>query len=149
MTRQNNALFENTIFEDLFSNDFMRGAFADLDRAWEHEKTKLCFPPHNVSTTKDGVLVLELALAGYEPSQISIQAEDQHIVVEGKVKSEDDSVCFTLWKGIKGSNFKVRFPIPTKFDMACAVAEFKNGMMLIKVPLAEERRPRKIDIATM
>lgn len=123
---------------------WMDSAFRDLESAWTN--CSFTFPPtDSLLENETGSLVLHMAVAGYDPKDISIITEDGSILVEGKSKEKNDAYT-VLVKGIKGSTFKTRYPIPTKFDLSKLEAKFENGILELKIPVAEERKPKKVEI---
>ncbi len=127
-----------------FEDDWIESAFADMDRLFQSANIR--FPLSNVLVNeKSGDMVVELALAGYNPEDISIEVEDSSIVIEGKAQNPKDGFK-VFHRDIKQSNFKQRLPVSTKFDLSKLEAEFKNGILSITVPVSEERKPRKVDV---
>jgi HSP20 family molecular chaperone IbpA len=125
---------------------WVTSAFEDLDRAWAASQPCLNFPPANVAVTKDGSLILELAVAGYEPENIDITTEDDKVIVSSTRDQTSEEAPEVIYRGIKASSFKVYFPIPSKFDLPKIDAKFKNGLLTITIPVAEEKKPKKIEI---
>jgi HSP20 family protein len=104
------------------------------------------FPLSNVCVNKkSGDLVIEMALAGYNPEDISINTEDYKIVVEGKAQKHDEDFEYQI-RDIKQSAFKQSIPISTKFDLLKLEAEFTNGILKVTIPVSEERKPKKVEI---
>jgi HSP20 family molecular chaperone IbpA len=141
---------------DFFETVFGRDAWKDFNQMFQTFGTVSSFPPHNIYALKDGSARIDLALAGYAQSDISLRAEDGKLVVEGK--GHDDEACDCgpscdcgddcecVYHGIKSSSFKKSISMPTKFDLSQAKAKMKDGMLSITVPLAEERKPRDIKV---
>src|SRR5574344_98443 len=130
----------NSLFED----EWISSAFAEMDRLLSTANIR--FPLSNFCVNKkSGDLVIEMALAGYNPEDISINTEDSKIVVEGKAQKHDEDFEYRL-RDIKQSAFKQSIPISTKFDLSKLDAEFKNGILKVTVPVAEERKPKQVKI---
>lgn len=128
---------------DLF-DDWTFSAFADMDRLFQSANIK--FPLSNVLVEKEsGTMVIELALAGYSVGDISITAEDSSIIVEGKAQVKADGYTI-IYQDIKQSAFKQRIPISSKFDLTKIEPRFVNGILSIKIPVSEERKPKRIEI---
>jgi HSP20 family protein len=107
---------------------------------------KIRFPLSNVLVNKkSGDLVIEMALAGYNPEDVSIKTEDSKIVVEGKAQTHDEDYEYQL-RDIKQSSFKQPIPVSTKFDLSKLEAEFKNGILKMTIPVSEEKKPRSVKI---
>lgn len=130
----------NSLFED----EWISSAFVEMDKLLSTANIR--FPLSNVCVNKkSGDLVIEMALAGYNPEDISINTEDSKIVVEGKAQKHDEDFEYRL-RDIKQSAFKQSIPVSTKFDLSKLDAEFKNGILKVVVPVAEERKPKQVKI---
>ena len=109
------------------------------------------FPPMDAYVNKkDGTMVLEFALAGYEPANISAEFVGDRLTVTGEKKAvEDESAAETLRKGIRTGSFKASYLLPEgKFKTADAKASFKNGLLVLIVPPIQDWTPRKLEIET-
>jgi HSP20 family protein len=130
------------VFDDLIVD-----AFQALDLAWQQSKPNLQFPPANVSVlAPEGQLQIELAVAGYDPSTIEVRSDDNRVIVEAKNAVSGDEDVKVIYRGIKGSNFRVWFPIPDKFDLGKIEALFKNGLLTITIPVMEGKKPKAISV---
>jgi len=145
----------NEFFTNVFAND----AWRDFDRIFSAFSGSIQpFPPYNVYALKDGSIRVDLALAGYDQSKISLRADDGKLVVEGKGVDECDCEkdengececgddCKCVYHGIRSANFKTAIPVAAKFDLSQCSAKMKNGMLSVTIPLAEERKPRDIKV---
>lgn len=127
-----------------FDDEWISSAFAEMGELLSSANIR--FPLSNVLVNKkSGDLVIEMALAGYNPEDISINTEDSKIVVEGKAQKHDEDFEYRL-RDIKQSAFKQSIPISTKFDLSKLEAEFKNGILKVVVPVSEDRKPKQIKI---
>ena len=131
--------------EDRFEDAWIVSAFRDMDYLCNNYNPQ--FQPTDIlGDKKTGDLTYKMAIAGYDQSQISITTEDNSILVEGtgsKYSTEDFEIAY---KGIKGSDFKQRIPISSKYDLSKIEAKFINGILIIVVPISEEKKPKKITI---
>ncbi len=157
MARRNDFgfLFDSDFFESLLGRD----AWRDFNRVFSFTSNASPFPPYNIYALKDGSARIDLALAGYSQADITIRAEDGRLVVESKGDGKaDDSCecgptcdcgddCECVYHGIRSSAFKKAIQMPSKFDLSKAQAKMKDGMLSITVPLAEERKPKTVDIS--
>ena len=127
-----------------FEDEWINSAFAEMDKILSTANIR--FPLSNVLVNKkSGDLVIEMALAGYNPEDISISTEDSKIIVEGKAQTHDEDFEYRL-RDIKQSSFKQSIPISAKFDLSKLDAEFKNGILKVTIPVSEEKKPKQIKI---
>jgi HSP20 family protein len=131
-------------FDQFFEDEWVNSAFGEMREILSSMKIR--FPLSNVLVNKkSGDLVIEMALAGYNPEDVSIKTEDSKIVVEGKAQTHDEDYEYQL-RDIKQSSFKQPIPVSTKFDLSKLEAEFKNGILKMTIPVSEEKKPRSVKI---
>lgn len=121
--------------EDELANFFDLG----LNRGGRFEKS-VCsnsFPPSNmyISSLKD--LIIEVALAGVNPNDVSVELVQNTISL--KVKSKDSikgEKKSYIQRGLKfATNNEVMWKIDVnKFDVDNITVDLKNGLLTIKVP---------------
>lgn len=127
-----------------FNDDWIFSAFADMEKLWSTANIK--FPLSNVLIEKEsGTMIIELALAGYKPEDVNLTVEDNCIILDSVAQKKDDKYDI-VYQDIRRSAFKQKIPVSSKFDLTKIEATFENGILIIKVPVAEERKPKKIQI---
>jgi HSP20 family protein len=95
---------------------------------------------------KDDVFV-KMALPGIKKEDIKITINEDNISIKGetKEKEEEDQDKKYYYRSME-SSFEQRFNLPTKVDPDKAEAEFKDGVLQVKLPKADEVKPREIEI---
>ena len=128
---------------------FPRSHFIGFDHVWnEIERlsdmadNKL-YPPHNVVKIDENKFTVELALAGYNPDDLTVEVKDGILVVTGDKSSEEREY---LHRGISSKKFTRTFRLSE--HVVVDGADFKYGLLVIdlRVELPEEKRPRTIPI---
>jgi HSP20 family protein len=104
------------------------------------------FPAMNVWTDENSAVVTA-ELAGIDPEDIDIAVENDTLTLRGNRKPEeiDEGARFHRRERRFG-NFSRSFRLPFKVDAGNVEASFKNGVLSIALPRAEEDKPRKIAI---
>lgn len=94
----------------------------------------------------DDVFV-KMALPGIKKEDIKITINEDNISIKGATteKEEDDKDKKYYYRSME-SSFEQRFNLPTKVDPDKAEAEFKDGVLQVKLPKADEVKPREIEI---
>jgi HSP20 family protein len=92
-------------------------------------------------------LVLKADLPDVEPSAVDLRVENQTLTISGerKFESEKSEKGFHRIERSYG-NFTRSFTLPNTFDTANIAAEFKNGVLTVKLPKKEAAKPRQIKI---
>lgn len=110
------------------------------------------FPPMDAYVNKeDGTMVMEFALAGYEPEKITAEFVGDRLTVTGKKESGTaaDKEKETLRKGIRSGSFKASYLLPEgKFRTQEAKASFKNGLLVLVIPPVQDWTPKRLVIET-
>lgn len=128
---------------------FPRSHFIGFDHVWnEIERlsdmadNKL-YPPHNVVKIDENKFTVELALAGYNPDDLTVEVKDGILVVTGDKSSEEREY---LHRGISSKKFTRTFRLSE--HVVVDGADFKDGLLVIdlRVEIPEEKRPRTIPI---
>lgn len=105
------------------------------------------FPAMNVWTDENNAVVTA-ELAGINPEDIDISVENDTLTLRGTRKPEEAEEGATFHRRERRfGNFNRSFRLPFKVDAGNVEASFKNGVLSISLPRAEEDKPRKIAIA--
>jgi molecular chaperone IbpA len=101
------------------------------------------FPPYNVRKVDDNNFIIELAVAGYNKSNLSITEEDCCVTVEGELPETNDEY---LHKGIAGRKFTRTFSLAEY--MVTKECHLVDGMLLISIEklIPDEKKPKAIQI---
>ena len=128
---------------NIFNDPFFIG-FQPNVNTWTHVTTQNNYPPYNVIKEDDDTYIVEIALAGFDKSDLSVTVDNGNLIVKGEKESKDD-VKFTH-KGIATRSFTRSFALGEFMEVTGA--EFENGMLSITVEriVPEEKKPKSIKI---
>lgn len=100
--------------------------------------------------TEETVIVETSPLPGVNPEDIEVSITGNVLTIKGEMKesAEKAGVASYLRKERKFGSFNRSISIPRAIKAEEAVASFKNGMLTIVIPKAEETRPKVINIET-
>ena len=103
------------------------------------------YPPYNIEQVADDRLRITLAVAGFSMSDLSVQVEDNQLVVRGK--QTDDQERIYLHRGIAARQFQRSFVLAD--GIVVEGASLDNGLLHIELrrPIAEPK-VRKVEIRT-
>jgi HSP20 family protein len=96
-------------------------------------------------------IILKAELPGMTKDDIELTFEDDVLVLRGEKKEEKfedaDERRYHLWERSYGA-FRRAFVLPRTIDTTRIVAEFKDGILTVKMPKSEQEkiRGRKIEI---
>ena len=121
-----------------------------FDRLWDyatHQAESSGFPPYNIQKTEDFKFEIEMALAGFDKKDISVEVAEGVLTVKS-IKDKDTGATdeFTLYKGISKRNFTRKFTLAD--DIIVNDAKLENGMLTISLEriIPEEKKPRQITV---
>lgn len=117
---------------------------------WLRAEQQVCWPPAELVEDSDE-FEIKIALAGYEPDDISVTATPKEIIVKADHESDDDSEDgVTRFSEFHSNRVYRRFELPAKIRTDKVEAKFKNGLLKIEAEkLAESQpEPKRIDIQT-
>jgi HSP20 family molecular chaperone IbpA len=95
------------------------------------------YPPYNIEQTSEDGLRITLAVAGFGRDDLSIQLEDNQLVIRGKQQDDQDRVY--LHRGIAARQFQRSFVLVDGIEVVGA--DLDNGLLHIdlKRPVPESR----------
>lgn len=95
------------------------------------------YPPYNIEQTSEDGLRITLAVAGFGRDDLSIQLEDNQLVIRGK--QQDDQGRVYLHRGIAARQFQRSFVLVDGIEVVGA--DLDNGLLHIdlKRPVPESR----------
>ena len=107
------------------------------------------YPPHNILKTGDNQYEIQIAVTGFEKSEIAVTVEANVLTVKGEgaesVRHEQPEIVY-LHRGLATRDFVREFPLAEHMEVAGA--EIRNGMLIVKLirNIPESEKPRVIDI---
>ncbi len=106
------------------------------------------YPPYNIETVGENAYRIEIAVAGFKPEELSIEARENTLTVQGRKTANDDSAKRYLHRGLAERNFERRFQLADY--VVVTGAALADGLLSVSLErqLPEQLKPRRIDIAT-
>ena len=97
---------------------------------------------------KDNEVVLRADLPGLDPKDVEIQVQNGTLTLRGERKFESDvkEDNFRRVERVHGS-FVRSFSLPQSVDPEKVEAEYKNGVLEVKLPKRPEAKPKQIKVA--
>ena len=119
-----------------------------LDRMGDGLTTRAVpsFPALNVWTNADGLLVTG-ELPGVEPDNLDIAIVDKTLTLSGKREAAELPEGARYHRRERGcGTFSRSINLPFRIEADQVEATFKNGVLTINLPRAEEEKPRRIAV---
>ena len=105
------------------------------------------YPPYNIETVGENAYRIEIAVAGFKPEELNIEARENTLTVQGKKAANDEAKRY-LHRGLAERNFERRFQLADY--VVVTGADLADGLLSISLErqLPESLKPRRIEIAT-
>ena len=102
-------------------------------------------PAVNVYQDKDRFTVV-VELPGLKKEEIEISLHDDTLTIAGERKREESSAQEFLTERLYGK-FQRSLTLPTAVDAEKVKASYKDGLLQVVLPKAEEAKPKQIEVA--
>jgi len=126
----------NRIFADAYRRDnddlMTRGAWV---------------PPVDIYETGNHELVLRAELPDVPREDIALRVENNTLTISGERKM-DSEIKEQQYHRIERAygTFSRAFTLPPTVDTSAIAAEYKNGVLTVRLPLREEAKPKQIQV---
>ncbi|HEY1224684.1 MAG TPA: Hsp20 family protein [Brevundimonas sp.] len=134
-------LYRSAVGFDRLANLLETAARTSQETGW---------PPYNIETTGENAYRIEIAVAGFTPDELSIEAKENQLTVTGRKAANDESAIERtyLHRGLAERDFERRFQLADY--VVVKGAELNHGLLSITLEreLPEALKPRRIEIAT-
>jgi HSP20 family protein len=130
----------NRLFNTLFDSPTPgNGAHSYTQRRW--------IPAMDLVETADE-FVLRADLPGLSEEDVNIEVEDNVLTVSGERKAEHEERKEGYYRVERSSgSFSRSLTLPKGVDPESVKAGFENGVLEVRIPKPEQRKPRKVAIS--
>ena len=104
------------------------------------------WPPYNIERSAENAYRITMAVAGFAPDELAIEAKGNVLTVTGKKAEKADPDVEVLHQGIAGRGFERRFQLADYVEVKGA--DLVNGLLHIDLArnVPEALKPRQIAI---
>jgi len=102
-------------------------------------------PPVDVIEDAGGI-TLYADLPGVPKDKLSLQVEAEHLTIEGEVALDTPQGMQASYVEVDVPRYRRVFTLSKELDAAKVAAEFKHGVLKLRIPKTERAQPRKIAI---
>lgn len=96
---------------------------------------------------KGSEIVLHAELPGIKKEDIDVRVENNVLTLRGKKERKDEVKEEGYFRSERAfGTFSRSFSLPTTVDITKIAANYKDGILTLTIPKAEEAKPRQIDI---
>jgi HSP20 family protein len=132
--------------------DIFRGSgsnFGDELQNWLTAEREMIWKPAMEMKEKDDKFEIQMAVAGVDPKDITLEVTENDLLVRGETKSEKKE------KDEKGEVYTSEFQsgtlfrniqFPKRIDPDKVKAGMKNGLLMITAPISPDAKARRVTI---
>jgi molecular chaperone IbpA len=119
-----------------------------LESALRADEGQNSYPPYNIEKTGENAYRITMAVAGFGENDITITAQDNSLVVTGKLEKTEEDKKF-LHRGIAGRAFERRFELAEHIRVSGA--SLVNGLLHVELvkEVPEAKKPRTVKIESV
>jgi HSP20 family molecular chaperone IbpA len=112
----------------LFDSPFLLG-FDQFERALDRASRASSegYPPYNIEQIGDTQLRITIAVAGFDMDDLSVQLEQNQLVIRGRRQTEDEDSRVFLHRGIATRQFQRAFILSDDIEVVGAAMD--NGLL--------------------
>jgi len=118
-----------------------------FDMLENNGQTQENFPPFDLIKLGDNQYRIELAVAGFKPSELDITAQQNVLIVTGRKNDEsDEKGSDFIYRGVATRSFERRFALADHIQVKGA--DIRDGLLAIDLvrEIPEAMKPKKIEI---
>ncbi len=122
----------------------------EMDRLFDAFNDFGCRPIHRVTPMKvdiyekENAYIIQAEMPGYNKDDVKIAVEENVLTIEVKANETDEKTY--LRRERCNVEMKRSFKLDNSFNTVEISAEMKNGILYVKIPMAEKVKPQKITI---
>jgi len=117
--------------------------FLDVNSSFNSIENKINYPV-DIYEVENG-LRFELAVVGLNQEDLDILVEGDTLRITHDRKTAEVERTY-IQRGIARRSFDLAYKVAAKFDLNQLTATMDKGLLIIDIPVSEERAPKKIQI---
>jgi molecular chaperone IbpA len=117
--------------------------FSDLET--RHLNSGNNYPPYNIIKHDSEHFEIEVAVAGFDREDLTIEVDQDQLIIKGNRAKDDDAAKY-LYRGLAARDFERAFTLADYIEVG--EAELTNGILRVKLTrvIPETLKPRLISI---
>lgn len=102
-------------------------------------------PPVDIYEDESG-FTLTADLPGVSKELLAVKVNGDNLLIEGEVAISAPGDMELLYAEVPASRYSRSFTLSRELDASKIEASFKDGLLRLRIPKAEEARPRRIEV---
>jgi len=106
------------------------------------------YPPYNILKHDEDTYEIEIAVTGFDKSEITVEIDQNQLVVKGQRKSEDDNEPTYLHRSLASRDFTRSWTLAEHMEVG--EGRIKNGVLTIELKrvIPDALKPRQLNITS-
>lgn len=119
--------------------------FDSLFSDFEH-RVNTNYPPYNILKRNENTYEIEIAVTGFSKDEISVEVDQNRLIVRGERKRDDDADLQYLHRGLATRDFAREWTLAE--HMIVGEGRIKNGVLSVQIDrvVPEALKPRVLTI---
>lgn len=119
--------------------------FDDIEHRYANQ-IQSNYPPYNILKTGEDTYEIQIAVSGFTKDEISVEVDQNHLIIKGERLREDDDSVQYLYRGLAARDFTKVFPLADHMEVD--TGSVKNGILTVHIKrvIPESLKPRKIKL---
>ena len=93
-----------------------------------------------------GGITLVADLPGVAREELAIGVDGRSLTIEAPVKLGESSALMSVYAEVRANHFRRSFELSSDHDTAKIDAGLRDGVLTLRIPKAEQAKPRRIDV---
>lgn len=110
----------------------------------ERNETALV-PPVDVYEDENGI-TLEADMPGVSKENLTVNVEGDQLTIEGTVSLGESAKLDPVYAEVRVAQYRRTFALSRDLDTGKIDAKMKNGVLTLRIPKAEQAKPRRIAV---
>jgi HSP20 family molecular chaperone IbpA len=119
---------------------------SEITRQDESSKSTLALTPAVDIVEDEGGISLWIDLPGVPKDKLTVRMEAQSLLIEGEVSLDTPEGMEANYMEIRSPLYRRRFNLSRDLDPDRIEANYKHGVLSLRIPKSERAQPRKIAV---
>jgi len=130
-----------------FDTNALNRALLGFDQLFNHiDQSNTTYPPYNILQHDDNSYELEIAVTGFSPEEVTVEIDQNQLIVKGERNREDDNTAQYLHRSLATRDFTRTWTLAEYMEVG--TGKIKNGVLTIalKRVIPDALKPRVLKI---
>jgi len=112
-----------------------------------HRPAAALLPPVDIVEDASGITVFA-DLPGVEPRDLSVDVDGRTLTIEAPLTLGEAKELVSVYAEVRSNCYRRSFELSSELDTMNIAADWKEGVLTLRIPRAEHAKPRKVEVRT-